>query len=183
MSSQAKASSGSDIRVIVENPQTVADMRANGVRIGEPVRHEDHEGIAALYRIRDEANAKGDWALLDSTEDMPMMMLSDSSSGDAVSWTGTAENSQAITGAAMRLVPKGPVVKHERRFVFITEHLAVNLENNTVTVGEEQLTFRAAHLVVKRNGQWRVKVVVEGGWGDIALLTGCSFEMGEVAGK
>jgi hypothetical protein len=78
-------------------------------------------------------------------------------------------------------VPKVQV-QHERRFVFITEHLAVNLENNTVDVAGETLSFRSAHLVVKRNGQWRVKCVVEGGWGDMALLTGCSFQLGEARG-
>jgi hypothetical protein len=161
---------------IVENPTTVADMRRNGVTVGDPIV-EDVEGIEAMYRRRDDAHKARDWEMLRDTIDFPVWMVTDSADTQAVTWYGDESKLLEVQANIMRLVPRTPV-HHERRYVFLTSNLALNMESNTVMVGNEQVAFKAAHLVIRReDGKWRVKSVIEGGWGNVAKLFGTDFRV------
>jgi len=163
-------SEGGQTPHLVENPTTLADMRRNGVTTGLP-RHEDHEGLAKLYRDRDEAHKHGNWELLRTTVDFPMIMATDHADEEAMIYTCDEAEFLERAGNAMRLVPRTPV-DHVRRFVFLSEHLALNLEENSVKVGEEVLHFKASHVVIRKDGRWKVKMVIEGGWANAYKLAG-----------
>jgi hypothetical protein len=154
---------------LIENPTTIADMLHNGLTIGV-LRHEDHEGLEKLYRDRDEAHKRGDWELLRMTVDFPTTIVSDSADGEAIAYSFEEAEFRERAANAMRLVPRAPV-DHNRRFIFLSDHLAINLEENSVKVGEETLRFKAAHLVIRKDGRWKVKTVVEGGWAKAYKLT------------
>ncbi len=160
---------------IIENPQTIADMFRNGLTIGV-LRHEDHEGVAAMYKVRDEAHKNGGWEVLRTTVDFPITIASDDAEDEAVVYECDEQAFVERTHKIMRMVPNSPV-QHQRRFVFLSDHLVLNLEENHVAVGQETLHFKAAHLVVKKDGAWKVKMVVEGGWGRAAKLTGATFNI------
>jgi hypothetical protein len=155
---------------LIENPTTLADMRRNGITVGLP-QQEDHEGLEKLYRDRDEAHKRGDWELLRTTVDFPMVMSTDSTDGGAETYTCGEDEFRERAGNAMRLVPRSPV-QHQRRFIFLSDHLVLNLEENHVKVGDEVLNFKASHVVIRKDGKWKVKMVVEGGWAAAYKLAG-----------
>lgn len=160
---------------LIDNPQTVAQMHENGVFVGLPVE-EDTAALEALYKRRDDAHKLRNWEMLRDTIDFPVWMVSDTSEHEAVTWLGDESKLLEVQGNIMRAVPRTPV-EHQRRFIFLTSGLALNLESNWVMVGAERLEFKAAHVLVKRGGQWKVKSVVEGGWGNLAQRFGTDFKM------
>jgi hypothetical protein len=166
----SKESGAEAAAALIANPTTIAEMWRNGLTIGV-LRHEDQAGLEKMYRDRDEAHKRGDWELLRTTVDFPMTLATDSMDEEATLITCEEEEFRERAGNAMRLVPRVPV-DHNRRFLFLSESLVLNLEDNTVKVGEEVLHFKAAHLVIKKDGLWKVKMVMEGGWAKAYRLAG-----------
>jgi hypothetical protein len=131
------------------------------------VTHEDKKGIDSLFASMESAMMKGDAEASAALVDYPVYMVTDNSKGDAMTATWDKKKYVDEMGASMQNMPKDMKVKHERKYDFLTDNMAVVTEKNTATMGKKTETWKAASLVVKKDGKWMVKSMMEGGWGDM----------------
>lgn len=59
---------------------------------------------------------------------------------------------------------------HKHAIFVISDSLANVDDQQTVHMGKSTVTIRSSSLVVRKDGQWRMKSVVESGWGDSDLV-------------
>ena len=63
-------------------------------------------------------------------------------------------------------MPKDSKMTHKPTITVLSDSLAnVVLDDFTMTIGKQKMSGRNAGLLVKRDGQWKWKVMVEAGWG------------------
>jgi uncharacterized protein (TIGR02246 family) len=127
---------------------------------------EDRKEIAALVRAMDEAGRKGDLAAAAALVDFPVLMITDDSKGQgsAVEW------SREQWTRVMEPFYKQPMtgkVTHKTIIFLASDSLATLNDTVTMTIGKKVMTSRNTTLLVRKDGKWLVKTMMEGGWGDM----------------
>ncbi len=147
------------------------------------VKHEaaGRKEILALVKAMDEAGKKGDLEAAAALVDFPVTMITDDSKGQArgeswskEQWTKVMAPFYAKPMTEMRVV-------HRPTVVLASDSLATLTDAWTMTMGKQKVVGRNATLLVRRDGRWRVKAMMEGGWGDM-MVEGASAA-GTGAGK
>jgi hypothetical protein len=113
----------------------------------------------------EQAGRRGDLAAATALVDFPVLMVTDDSKGEAhaVAW------SREQWTAAMQPFYEKPMdmpVTHSPTISILTDSLATVVDRVTFTMGGKTVTSRNSTLLVRKGGQWKVKAMVEGGWGD-----------------
>ncbi len=132
------------------------------------VTHEDRKGIEAMLTRLDKAWQTGDIAATASMVDFPVYMVTDDSKGTVYTETWTKDMYMTNMTQAMKNMPdmKDMKVKHNRKYEFITDDIATVYDNASMTMGKHTEKVRSTSLLIKKDGQWMVKSMVEGGWGN-----------------
>jgi hypothetical protein len=132
------------------------------------VTYEDKKGIEAMLIQMDNAWTTGDIAGTSSVVDFPVYMVTDDSKGTVYTETWTKDMYMANMTQAMKNMPdmKDIKVKHNRKYDFITDDMAIVYDNASMTMGKQTMKIRSAGLVIKKDGKWMMKSMMEGGWGD-----------------
>jgi hypothetical protein len=60
-------------------------------------------------------------------------------------------------------------VTHNPKVFLVTEALASVDDDWTMTTGKKKTTGRSSNLLIRKGGEWKVKAMVEGGWGDMPM--------------
>jgi len=66
---------------------------------------------------------------------------------------------------AFEHMPKDMKMTHKPTVVVLSDSLVSVTDEVTTTMGKQKMTSRNAGLLVKRDGQWKWKAMVEAGWG------------------
>jgi hypothetical protein len=130
------------------------------------VTHEDKKGIDAMLNQSEKAWKTGDIAATAALVDFPVYMVTDNSKGVVSTDTWTKDQYMTSMTEAMKNMPKDMKVKHNRKYDFLTDDMAMVYDNATMTMGKQTMNVRSASLVIKKDGKWMVKSMMEGGWGD-----------------
>ena len=127
---------------------------------------QDRKEIAALFATMHQAGQDGDVNAAAALVDFPVLMVTDDSRGEAKTDSWNKEKWMEVMGPFYR--PKPGVKMSYRPTIFLlTDSLASVTNQWTMTVGQKRTTGRSATLLVRTNGQWRIKSMAEGGWGDM----------------
>lgn len=167
MASDTKGVIGKDL---IEDPQTLAQYRQNGLMPRAITRDATAE-LDALFKMRDEAILKAEWEPLMNSEDYPVYVATDTQTGEIVTDSWDREKYGAVGGKAGPHFPRQPMT-HARTYFQISDDLAIACETSSVTMGGETATWRAANLLVRRDGKWKNKAILETGFGDFLLGQG-----------
>jgi hypothetical protein len=149
------------------------------------VKHEaaDRKEILALLKAMDEAGKKGDLAAAAALVDFPVTMITDDSKGQAGGESWSKEQWTKVMAPFYAKPMTQMKVTHKPTVVLASDSLATVTDAWTMTMGKRKLAGKNATLLVRRDGQWRVKVMMEGGWGDLTPEGASASGAGTEAGK
>jgi uncharacterized protein (TIGR02246 family) len=126
---------------------------------------QDKQEINALFQRLEQAGKKGDLEGATSLIDFPVLMATDDSKGEAHAEAWSREQ----WSAAMKPFYAKPMhtqVKHRTTISVLSDSLATVVDRATFEMGGKSITTHSASLVVRKGGEWRIKSMVAGGWGD-----------------
>ncbi len=149
--------------------QTPAPMDMTKVGpLTRKVTKEDKQGIESAIKAADEAWKKGDMEKILAGHDFPIYMATDDSKGAFKGGEWTREQFVQMMGDMIKSMPKDLTMKHKLTTHFMSDTLAVVIDEPTMVKGGKELgSYKTAMVMVKKDGQWRFKSGVEAGWGDM----------------
>lgn len=145
-------------------PSGAADAPGWAPRV--PLREEeDRVEIRALLAALERADERGDATAAAALMDFPVLMASDDRRGERVAETWGRERWLDAMAPLYTPIP-GVAVAHHPTVFLVSDSLALAVDDEVITLGGRQLPGRAALLLVRTGGAWRIKAMVEGGWGE-----------------
>jgi hypothetical protein len=127
----------------------------------------DRQEILALFKAMETAEKKGDLNAAASLVDFPVLMVTDDAKGQAASGTWDREKWTKVMEPFYKHPMPGVKVTHKASIFMISDSLASVDDQATITHGNKTIRARNSTLVVRKDGRWFVKAMVEGGWGDV----------------
>jgi hypothetical protein len=124
--------------------------------------------IQQLFKKFEQAGMKGDLDAAVALLDFPVLMVTDNKAGDAVGAPYTEEQWRKEMGPMYQSSPKDMKMTHSPKVFLVSEALASVDDSWTMTMGKKKLSGRSNMLLIRKAGEWKVKSMVEGGWGDMA---------------
>ncbi|HET7825711.1 MAG TPA: hypothetical protein VFK90_10275 [Anaeromyxobacter sp.] len=142
---------------------------------------QDRREIAALIQAMDEAGKKGDLAAAAALVDFPVLMITDDSKGQASSVAWSREQWTQVMEPFYKQPMPGRVT-HKPLVFLASDSLASLNDTVTMTIGKKSMTSRNTTLLVRKDGKWLVKAMMEGGWGDM-MAGGAPAQQGASGSK
>ena len=127
---------------------------------------QDKKEILALLKAMEQAGMKGDLAAAAATIDFPVLMVTDDAKGQASADSWSREQWAKVM-APMYEKPMEGKITHKPDIFLASDSLATLNDVVTMTMGKKTITARNTTILVRKNGQWLVKAMMEGGWGDM----------------
>jgi hypothetical protein len=125
--------------------------------------------ILALFKKMEQAAQKGELDSAVALVDFPVLMLTDTKAGDAVGEPWEEEQWRKVMTPFYEQPMKDMKVTHNPKVFLVTEALASVDDDWTMTMGKKKTAGRSSSLLVRKGGEWKVKAMVEGGWGDMPM--------------
>jgi hypothetical protein len=130
------------------------------------VTKEDKKGIDELYKAVEDSMKKQDVNAFADLVDFPVIMLSDDSKGQVVHFSYTREQFIDMMKPMMSM-PMPKDMKHKHTPHFLSDDLAVAIEENSATMGKEKGKWKGMAVLTLKDGKWKFKEMAEAGWGDM----------------
>ncbi len=124
--------------------------------------------LEAFFKAGDEADKKGDFEAAVAAIDFPVFMATDDLKGVPEAASYSKEAYVAMMKPMLEGMPKDLVMTHKRTIVVLSDSLANVVDDWTQTVGKVKTTGKNATLVVKVGADWKLKSMVEAGWGGMS---------------
>jgi hypothetical protein len=147
-------------------PAGAPDMTKMGP-LSRPVTKPDKKGVDALFKTMMEACKSGDVDAAAENVDFPVIMLTDDSSGTAKSFNASREQWVAIMRPMLTNMPKDLKTTHKHDVTFLSDTLAVAIEDNGMSSGAVKGKWKSMSVVTLKDGKWKFKQMAEAGWGDM----------------
>lgn len=128
--------------------------------------------IEELYKRMEEAMKRGDMEAMFATVDFPAYMLTDDLQGVPEAREYSREQYVAMMKPFYENMPKDVKASHKRTIHVLSDSLANVIDDYVVVMGKQRITGRNASMLVKRDGQWKWKVMSEAGWGGMQPAQG-----------
>jgi uncharacterized protein (TIGR02246 family) len=126
----------------------------------------DKQEIQALFKAMEAASRTGDLDAGAALIDFPVTMITDDKKGQASGDAWSREQWTQVMKPFYDKPMKDAKVTHKPTIFLLTDSLASVTDVYTMTQGGKSITARTAMLLARTDGKWRVKAMVEGGWGD-----------------
>jgi hypothetical protein len=153
-------------------PARAADAPATGPasRVPRDPKSEakDKKEIQELFLAFDDAGEKGDAEAAAALVEFPLLVATDGKSGQASGEAWSRERWLDTMAPVYDVPLKNAKISHKAQVFLVSDSLAtVNLVT-TVTKGGKSKVEKSAAIVIRRDGEWRIKARVESGWSDVA---------------
>jgi hypothetical protein len=125
--------------------------------------------INALFKKMEQAGQKGELEAAAALVDFPVLMLTDTKEGDAVGDQWDEQQWREVMTPFYAQPMKDMRVTHSPKVFLVTGALASVDDDWTMTMGKKKTTGRSSMLLVRKAGEWKIKAMVEGGWGDMPM--------------
>lgn len=124
--------------------------------------------VDAFFAQEEQFNAAHDLKGAASLIDWPVTFLTDDGQGrvevESLSMEAFFHKLQPFYEA----LPKDRRIAHQYRYEFISDSLVEVMDDLTMSVGTESSAGRSMCVLVKKDGEWKRKVIAEPGWGGSA---------------
>jgi uncharacterized protein (TIGR02246 family) len=121
--------------------------------------------IEDFFKKVEEAGKKGDMETMTSMVDFPVFMATDDMKGVPETKQYSREEYVAMMKPFFENMPKDMKTTHKPTITVLSDSLANVVDDFTMTMGKQKFTGKNASLLVKRDGQWKWKAMVEAGYG------------------
>jgi hypothetical protein len=146
-------------------PAGMPDMTKVGP-LSRKVTKEDKKGVDDLYKAVEEAMKKQDVNAFADLVDFPVIMLSDDSKGQ-VQWFAAPREQFVNMFKGIMAGPPPKDMKHKHTAHFLSDDLAVAIEEMSGTMGTMKGKWKAMSVLTLKDGKWKFKQMTEAGWGDM----------------
>jgi uncharacterized protein (TIGR02246 family) len=137
--------------------------------MSRPVTKPDKKGVDALFKAMEDGWKKGDINVLADMVDFPVIMLTDDSTGTAKSVNMTREQWVEVMRPMLTNMPKDAKMTHKHDVTFLSDTLAVAIEDNGLTMGKTKGKWKSMSVLTQKDGKWKFKEMAEAGWGDMPM--------------
>ena len=145
------------------------DMTKMGPQARKPTNEkESKKEIEELFKKMEAAEKAGDMDAMLAAVDFPVYMATDDMKGTPEAKEVNREQYVAMMKPFHDNMPKDMKTTHKPTITILSDSLANVTDDFTMTMGKQKITGRNAGLLVKRDGQWKWKSMVEAGWGGMA---------------
>ena len=154
---------------LAEEPAAAPRARRPDGRLDAPEgdpRGPGQEGDPGALKVMEQAGKKGDLAAAAATIDFPVLMVTDDSKGQASAESWSREQWVKVM-EPMYAKPMEGKMTHQPVIFLASDSLATLNDVVTMTMGKKSITARNTTILVRKDGQWLVKAMMEGGWGDM----------------
>lgn len=145
------------------------DMTKMGPMARKPTNEKQtKKEIEDFFKRVQELEKKGDMEAMFTTVDFPVYMITDDMKGVPEAKLYSREEYVAMMKPFYENMPKDMKTTHKPAIFVISDSLANVVDDFTMTMGKQKITGRNVSILVKRDGQWRWKMMMEAGWGGMA---------------
>jgi hypothetical protein len=130
--------------------------------------------IKAFFAEEEKLAKKMDFEGMLSRIDFPVYMATDDLKGVPEAKEFTREEYVAIMKPFWENMPKDMKMTHKPNITVLSDSLAAVIDDFTITMGKQKVSGKNLSFLVKRDGQWKWKMMAEAGWGGMAAGTGGS---------
>lgn len=146
---------------------TTTDITKIGAASRKPSdEREAKREIEQIYKAEDQAMKDHDFDAKLSHLDFPIFMATDDSRGMAEGKMVTKEEYTSMMKPHFDAM-KDAKKTHNPTITVLSDNLATVVDSFTITSGKQKVTGKSTALLVKTNGQWKIKSLIEAGWGDV----------------
>ncbi len=124
--------------------------------------------IADYYKQMDDLQKKGDHEAVLAKLDFPVYMGTDNAKGLVTAEAWDKDKYVAMMKPFWESMSKDSKVTHRLATSVLSDSLVSVIDDFTMTMGKQKMAGRNQMLLVKRDGQWKGKAMVEAGWGDMS---------------
>ncbi|MBK9516335.1 MAG: nuclear transport factor 2 family protein [Anaeromyxobacter sp.] len=149
-----------------DQPAAAADPMAGWAPPVLKQEKKDRKEIEALLKKMETCSTKG--ALDDAAAliDFPVLMVTDDAKGEGTGEPWSREQwVQMMKPFYEKPMPPGSMVPGKRTIVLLTDSLALVGAGWTMAAGPKKVSGTSGMVLLRKGGEWRVKAMVEGGWG------------------
>jgi hypothetical protein len=142
------------------------DMTKMGPAARKPTNEKQtKKEVQDFFKKMEEAGKKGDMEATLAMVDFPIFMVTDDQNGVPESKSYSREEYSAMMKPFYENMPKDMKMTHKPTVTVLSDSLVSVTDNFSMTMGKQKVTGTNAGLLVKRDGQWKWKMMVEAGWG------------------
>jgi hypothetical protein len=123
--------------------------------------------INDLFKQSEDLMKAGDQAGLLAQIDFPVMMITDDSKGVPSGDLWNQEKYVQVMKPFWENQSKDAKMTHKLAITVLSDSLADVIDDFSMTEGRKHHTGTNTSVLVKRDGHWKWKVMVEAGWGDM----------------
>jgi hypothetical protein len=120
--------------------------------------------VQAAFEKFEATEKKGDLQGQMAMIDFPVYMATDGAGGKIEAGEWNKERWEQTMKPFFENMPKDVKVTHKLSIAVLSDSLAHVTDDFTMTMGKQKMSGRNATLLVKRNGEWKWKALVEAGW-------------------
>lgn len=159
--------------------QGMPDLSKAGPWTRKPTNEaQTRKDVLAFFRQEDELMKKGDFEGALARIDFPIFMATDDSKGVPFAALFSREEYVREMKPMWEGMPKDVKVTHKPTVTVLSDSLVSMTDDYTMTLGGKKMSGRNMALLVKRDGQWKWKQMVEAGWGDVSQTAAAQKERG-----
>jgi hypothetical protein len=149
------------------------DMSKMGPATRQPTNEKQtRKEVEDFFKRQEAAAMKGDFNTNFDAVDYPVYMITDDAKGVPHATPFSREEYTAMMRPFYENMPKDMKMTHKPTIVVLSDSLVSVTDDFTVTMGKQKMTGRNANLLVKRDGQWKWKMMAEAGWGGMSPPSG-----------
>lgn len=142
------------------------DMSKMGPGARKPTNEaQTKKELEALFKQLEQAEKNGNADVMFSAVDFPVYMATDDLKGVPETKEYSREEYIAMMKPMIENMPKDMKMTHKRTIAVLSDSLANVVDDFTMTMGKQKISGKNVMLMVKRDGQWKAKTMVEAGWG------------------
>lgn len=124
--------------------------------------------VMEFFKQQEELGKKGDMEAALASYDFPIYMATDDLKGVPEAREYSREEYVAMMKPFYENMPKDMKVTHKPTISVLSDSLVSVIDDFTMTQGKQKITGRNTSLLVKRDGQWKWKTMVEAGYGGMS---------------
>jgi hypothetical protein len=158
---------------LTPSPKTLEAYRRNGM-LARPVSSTDRAELDAFFAARQQAIATDQMDAMFAQEDYPVIFQTDDAKGEPVTFIMDHERYLEMMAQAGPYFPDPSIqLQHgPREYIFLTDSLVIAYQMDTYDFGAEKATWPSANVLIKRDGKWKNKMIIEGGFGEFLMRNG-----------
>lgn len=130
--------------------------------------------VVEFFKQQEELAKKGDMEAALAAYDFPIYMATDDLKGVPEAREYSREEYVAMMTPFYENMPKDMKVTHKPTISVLSDSLVSVIDDFTMTQGKQTVTGRNTSLLVKRDGQWKWKTMIEAGYGAMSAPEGAS---------